>query len=41
MGAKQNLKDSFRHKDLKFIQVYIVPYKHLGVIGVRIQNCNL
>ena len=31
---KQSLEDSSLYKDSKYIQVYIVPYKHLGVIGV-------
>ena len=34
--AKQSLKDSSLHKDSKYIHVYIVPYKNLGVTGVEI-----
>ena len=33
MGTKQSLKDSSLHKDSKYIQLYIVPYKNLGVTG--------
>ena len=36
MRAKQSLKESSLHKDLKYIQVYMVPYKNLGVTGVEI-----
>ena len=35
-GVKQSLKDSSLHKDSKYIQVYIVPYKNLGVTGAEI-----
>ena len=34
MGAKQSLKDSLLHKDLKYIQVIIVPYKHREVTAI-------
>ena len=40
-GAKQSLKDSSLHKDSKYIQFYIVPYKNLGVTGAEIRSCNL
>ena len=36
MGAKQSLKDSSLHKDSKYIQIYIVPHKNLGVTGIEI-----
>ena len=40
-GAKQSLKDSSHHKDLKYMQVYMVPDKNLGVTGVEFRSCNL
>ena len=32
--AKQSLKDSLLHKDSKYIQVIIVPYKHREVTAI-------
>ena len=41
LQSKTKFKDSSLRKDSKYIQVYIVPYKNLGVTGVEIQSCNL
>ena len=41
MGVKQGSKDSSLHKDSKYMQVYIVSYRHLGVTAVQIQSGNL
>ena len=41
LRGRKNLKDFSLHKDLKYIQVYIVPYQPLGVTGIRIQSYNL
>ena len=33
-GAKQSVKDSLLHKDLKYIQVIILPYKRREITAV-------